>query len=177
MQGQATIAIEHNFETAHRLPFLGGKCENLHGHSWRAKFHLVRVGLTGGVDQYGISLEFAAVKKIIRQWIDMYLDHGTMLGIDDDIVKYDCDHYLGKVFYFGDLPDEAPVDVEVYRNRPWPTVESVAEMLCFKIQEQLNIADGNDIWIVGVEVQETATNFATFTQAVPYNQDAEVKNG
>jgi len=179
MQGQATIAVEHNFETAHRLPFLGGKCQSLHGHSWKAKFHLVRVGIDGGVDTNGISVDYAQVKKIIRQWIDMFLDHGAMLGVADNLAVplWEDD---SKLFIFGDkkLTEQNLVaEDRFYAHRPWPTVEAVAEMLCFKIQEQLNEKPDNDVWIVGVEVQETAVNFATYTQAVPYNQDAEVKNG
>jgi 6-pyruvoyltetrahydropterin/6-carboxytetrahydropterin synthase len=173
MQGQATIAVEHNFETAHRLPFLGGKCANLHGHSWKAKFHLMRLGLEGGVDENGISMDFASAKKVIRQWIDAELDHGTMLGCEDSLVESDIYEMMGKVFIFGTgTVGGIPVKYD-YDPRPWPTVEAVAEMLCFKIMEQL----GDDIWVVAVEVQETATNYATYTQAVPYNKDAEVTSG
>ena len=180
MQGQATIAVEHNFETAHRLPFLGGKCKNIHGHSWKAKFHLVRVGLEGGVDENGISMDYASVKKVIRQWIDMYLDHGMMIGHDDSLID-DIWNDGCKIFVFGtgtnSEGDDNYENVPGYKQRPWPTVEAVAEMLCFKIQELFNEKPDNNVWIVGVEVQETAVNFATYTQAVPYNQDAEVRNG
>jgi len=168
VMGQVSIAVEHNFETAHRLPFLGGKCENLHGHSWKAKFHLQAYELPGGVDENGISMDFGSAKKVIRQWIDTYIDHGVMLGgmdnLLDDIWNDGC-----KIFIFGP-PDNYQDWIGAYTHKPWPTVESVAEMLCVKIQEAL----GSDIWIIGVEVTETATNSATFTQAVPRIKDVEV---
>lgn len=173
VMGQVSIAVEHNFETAHRLPFLGGKCTNIHGHSWKAKFHLQAYQLVGGVDANGISMDFSSAKKVIRQWIDMHLDHGTMLGSQDALVESDTYVMMGKVFLFGsghNGEDAVPGD---YEHKPWPTVEAVAEMLCIKIQEEL----GNDIWIIAVEVQETVTNFATFTQAVPRTRDAEIING
>lgn len=172
IRGQVTLAVEHNFETAHRLPFLGGKCENLHGHSWKVKIHL-QAKLDGGMDENGISVEYGSVKKVIRQWIDMYLDHGTMLGWTDMLVESDAYLMMGKVFIFGAKPEDYELcNIEGYAHRPWPTVEAVAEMLVVKLQEQMR-----DLWIIGAEVQETATNSVTFTQAVPYNKDVEIDNG
>lgn len=168
VMGQVSIAVEHNFETAHRLPFLGGKCSSIHGHSWKAKFYLQAYQLEGGMDENGISADFGSVKKVIRQWIDMYLDHGMMIGGDDSLLD-DLWNDNSKVFIFGPhdgYQDE--VDIS-YAHRPWPTVEAVAEMLCVKIQEQF----GSDLWVIGVEVIETATNSATFTQAVPHSKDVE----
>lgn len=161
VRGQVTLAVEHNFETAHRLPFLGGKCENLHGHSWLVKVHLQAYRLEGGMDKDGISMEYGSVKKVVRQWIDMYLDHGTMLGVDDVLVKNNLDKYLGKVFYFG-ATDRA---VFTYPSLPWPTVEAVAEMICMKLQEQFD-QEQTGLWVVATEVRETGTNWVTFTQAL-----------
>jgi len=161
VRGQVTLAVEHNFETAHRLPFLGGKCENLHGHSWKVKVHLQRTTVVGGMDADGISMEYGSVKKVVRQWIDMYLDHGAMLGHQDVLL----DALLAdnsKVFVFGPPGEVADVPPDMrYSDKPWPTVEAVAEMICMKLQEQFD----NSIFIVATEVRETGTNWVTFTQA------------
>jgi 6-pyruvoyl-tetrahydropterin synthase len=108
------ITVRHNFETAHRLPFLGGKCENLHGHSWWAEFEIESiVNGDAGVDKEGISLEYGEVKSVIRTFIDRYLDHGAMLGIGDPIIQNRGQVHLGKLFVFGD--DPGPL------WSPWPS--------------------------------------------------------
>jgi 6-pyruvoyl tetrahydropterin synthase/QueD family protein len=76
------ITIEHSFETAHRLPHLGGKCTSLHGHSWRVAVPVIAPSLSDDATV----VEFGALKAGVRQWIDTYLDHGTMLGVDDPLV-------------------------------------------------------------------------------------------
>lgn len=76
------ISIEHTFETAHRLAHLSGKCASLHEHSWRFAVCVPAPGMAGD----GTVLEFGALKTGIRQWIDTYLDHGTMLGAHDPLI-------------------------------------------------------------------------------------------
>jgi 6-pyruvoyltetrahydropterin/6-carboxytetrahydropterin synthase len=167
--GQVTVAVEHTFEAAHRLPFLGGKCTNVHGHTWRARIHFQAYELPGGVDENGISVDFSSVKKVIRQWIDRHLDHGMMIGGNDNLLTALTDDGC-KTFIFGEAPDGQEVD---YLPKPWPTVESVAEAICLKLQDQFQ----GDLWIVAVELWEGNINSATFTQVVPYNQNAEIING
>src|SRR2546425_7401275 len=75
------ITIEHTFETAHRLPHLGGKCTSLHGHSWRVAVPVIAPTLSNDVTV----VEFGALKAGVREWIDTYLDHGTMLGEHDPL--------------------------------------------------------------------------------------------
>jgi len=129
--------------------------------------------MPGGMDENGISVEYGSVKKVIRQWIDTYLDHGMMIGHDDRLIDAIWNDGC-KIFVFGTGTNSEDVDnykiVSGYKQRPWPTVEAVAEMLCVKIQEQF----GEALWVIGVEVQETSVNSATYTQAVPYNKTVEV---
>ena len=86
------ISIEHTFETTHRLPQLSGKCVSLHEHSWRFAVCVTAPGMAGD----GTVLEFGALKTGVRQWIDTYLDHGTMLGAHDPLIAAGC-----KIFRFG----------------------------------------------------------------------------
>jgi 6-pyruvoyltetrahydropterin/6-carboxytetrahydropterin synthase len=116
------ITISHTFETAHRLPQLGNKCVSLHGHSWRAETSIV-----GQVSEQGIVIDFGQVKAGWRTWIDLALDHGTMLGAADPLVPAllaaGC-----KIFRFGKV--DRPVDGENLTHcMDWPTVENVAELL------------------------------------------------
>lgn len=101
------VAISHNFESAHRLPSLAGKCVSLHGHSWWAE-----ITVEAPTTKAGIVVELGALKKALRQWIDEHLDHGTLLGPDDPLVPILRSHQ-SKVYI---VPGE-------------PTVENVAALL------------------------------------------------
>lgn len=149
----ASVVVKHNFETAHRLPFLDGKCVNLHGHSWWAE-----VTLFGDVDRDGILVDFATIKRGLRDWIDAALDHGTMLGYDDPLIvpltRAGC-----KVFVFD--PTVGPCARRVSPNlRPlhWPTVENVAELIR---RITLGLIANLDGLSVHVRVEETHVNAAT----------------
>ena len=115
------VTVRHNFETAHRLPHLGGKCTNLHGHSWWVEVSAVAPTLDSGT-----VVEFGTFKSALRSWIDTYLDHGAMLGFDDPMAKLLADHG-SKLFRFG-APDPLPAE-EPASDLPHPTVEAVAVLL------------------------------------------------
>ncbi len=172
--GTVAIVVEHNFETAHRLPFLGGKCENLHGHSWQVSIAFVAYQHATGMDSRGISVEYGQLKQVVRGWIDSRLDHGCMLGVKDPLLpvllKEDS-----KVYVFGDvvhLIDAAededytailPAAERTYAAMPWPTVEAVARMLAEELQAQVDLHFGDVLWVDRVVVTETAVNKAVWT--------------
>lgn len=177
MNGTAAVLIEHNFETAHRLPFLGGKCENLHGHSWLAQITFVAYQHETGIDENGISAEYGKLKQIVRGWIDDKLDHGCMLGAQDTLVPVLLEED-SKVFVFGDVSyletaDQLrrtgkavwiePAEERTFSALPWPTVEAVARMLAEKVQEQVDKAFPDTLWVDRVVITETSTNKAVWT--------------
>jgi 6-pyruvoyltetrahydropterin/6-carboxytetrahydropterin synthase len=142
------VTVRHNFETGHRLPHLPGKCQSLHGHSWWAA---VTVGApTTGED--GVVVDFGALKKGLRDWIDTNLDHGLMLGHADPLLDYLAAH--GKVFEFTpDLGD-------------WPTVENVAALLAdvtADVLDNLDNGTGLRVEVIRVVVNETHVNEAAWT--------------
>jgi 6-pyruvoyltetrahydropterin/6-carboxytetrahydropterin synthase len=138
------VTVRHNFETAHRLPHLGGKCRNLHGHSWWAQ-----ISVTGPKGATGTVVEFGALKAMLRTWIDTHLDHGTMLGIGDPLL--DALTADGtKLFRFG--ADTHTADLV------WPTVENVAELLARVTAELL----AGQATVARVRVSETHVNAAEY---------------
>lgn len=140
----ASVAVRHNFETAHRLPQLGGKCFNLHGHSWWTEITVAAPAL----DENGIVVEFGAFKKLIREWIDTHLDHGAMLGTDDPLLPV-LGSMGSKVFEFEDR---------------WPTVEATAELLGSIASGILvTVPHAPGARVVNVVVRETAVNEAGWT--------------
>jgi len=161
----AALTIEHNFETAHRLPFLPGKCQNIHGHSWKVKLYF-----EGVLDENGIveGIEFGQLKKVCREWIDKYLDHGAMLGWDDPLrTAFLMDG--SKVFWFGEQFDLHPNDQKPgWAELPWPTVEAVAIMLGWKLGEVIeNYFPNKAFGISTVMLQETDVNGVEYSAQGP----------
>ncbi|MDT0377244.1 6-carboxytetrahydropterin synthase [Streptomyces sp. DSM 42041] len=137
----AAVAVRHNFETAHRLPHLPGKCVSLHGHSWWTE-----VTVMAPETEDGLVVEFGPFKAALRQWIDFRLDHGVMLGPDDPLLPVLREH-----------------DCKVYEVPGWPTVENVAAMLAVAASsalEGLQCAPG--AIVARVHVAETHVNAATW---------------
>jgi len=135
------VTVRHNFETAHRLPHLPGKCRSLHGHSWWAAVTVSGPELAGGV-----LVEFGAFKRELRSWIDGHLDHGTMLGPEDPL-------------RFALLAAECKIRVVP----GWPTVENVAGMIggiAIDLLAGLTCAPGTRV--TEVRVQETHVNEAAW---------------
>lgn len=135
------VTVRHNFETAHRLPHLEGKCQSLHGHSWWAE-----VTVSGPELAAGVLIEFGPFKRELRAWIDENLDHGTMLGPGDPL-----------------LPLLRAHDCKVHVIEDWPTVENTAAMLAFRAQLILGtMVRAPGAAVTRVLVRETAVNEAAW---------------
>ena len=64
------VSREFRFEAAHRLEDHGGKCEALHGHTWR-----VRVTVDAPVGAGGIAFDFGDLDGEVRRHVLAHLDH------------------------------------------------------------------------------------------------------
>lgn len=164
------VTVEHNFETAHRLPALGGKCVNLHGHSWTVLWEI-----TGYPDADGILVEYGSLKRVLRSWVDAHLDHGTILGAGDRLVHPLLEEGC-RIFRFGVQKDDRTINgwqharppipdaEDLITDHPWPTVESVAVLLARAGTLLLPAAGGNEtLEVRRVVIRETAVNGATWT--------------
>lgn len=149
------VTVTHNFETAHRLPHLGGKCQNLHGHSWWGEVTIEAPALAPD----GTVVEFGELKRRLRAWIDHHLDHGAMLGVADVLVPA-LTSVGSKVFTFGEVDAAHGIDVSDLR---WPTVEYVAVLLA-RVTAQLlaDLPRALDAEVVEVRVCETHVNEASW---------------
>ncbi|GAA2685834.1 MULTISPECIES: 6-carboxytetrahydropterin synthase [Actinosynnema] len=149
------VCVKHTFEAAHRLPHLGGKCVNLHGHSWEVEVTVGAPRLSEG----GTVVEFGALKQGVRRWIDLYWDHATLLGQADPLVGL-LRETGSRVYRFG-APGDATGAELVGHDLLWPTVESVAVVLAraaTAIVDELPGAQGARV--TRVEVRETRSNTA-----------------
>ncbi|MBO9608956.1 MAG: 6-carboxytetrahydropterin synthase QueD [Paenibacillaceae bacterium] len=64
------VAKEFTFDSAHHLHCYEGKCQNLHGHTYR-----VLVTMSGAPDERGLTIDFADMKRIAKSRIIDPLDH------------------------------------------------------------------------------------------------------
>ena len=71
------VSKEYKWEMGHRLMFYMGKCNNLHGHSYK-----VKVELNGIPDTNGMVLDFFIIDSIMGKIIDV-LDHSFIVYKED----------------------------------------------------------------------------------------------
>jgi 6-pyruvoyltetrahydropterin/6-carboxytetrahydropterin synthase len=68
------ISVQSHFSGAHRLRYLRGKCEELHGHNWKVEVSVIsnRVGKDGVVIDFGILKQ--KVDKVLKPLDHTYLN-------------------------------------------------------------------------------------------------------
>lgn len=64
------VTKEFIFEAAHYLPSYQGKCEKLHGHSYK-----LQVTCEGQPDHEGMVIDFGVIKKVVQEKVIDLLDH------------------------------------------------------------------------------------------------------
>ena len=64
------IAVEQHFDAAHALRGYKGKCEELHGHRFKA---VVKIQ-TDKLDEIGLAYDFTVLKKHLNDILDRF-DH------------------------------------------------------------------------------------------------------
>jgi 6-pyruvoyltetrahydropterin/6-carboxytetrahydropterin synthase len=68
------ITVHSHFSGAHRLRYLHGKCEELHGHNWKVEVSVVsnRLGKEGVVIDFGILKQ--KLEKVLKPLDHTYLN-------------------------------------------------------------------------------------------------------
>ncbi|MDQ0376509.1 6-pyruvoyl trahydropterin synthase family protein [Amycolatopsis thermophila] len=139
------VSIRVRFEAGHRLPQLPGKCHNLHGHSWQGW-----ITVAGTMNDQDVVVDFGELKAALQRWVDQNLDHGMLLGAEDEWAARLVDGGL-KVFRFGEH--------RLARDLSWPTVEAVAELLS-RVAAEIVGGYTTPLRVARVVVQETENNRA-----------------
>jgi 6-pyruvoyltetrahydropterin/6-carboxytetrahydropterin synthase len=67
---QVLVSKEFTFDSAHHLHCYEGKCQNLHGHTYR-----LQVVMSGRTDDRGLTIDFSDIKRIAKQYVIDRLDH------------------------------------------------------------------------------------------------------
>ena len=133
------VAKHFKWEAAHRIPWHGGKCKHLHGHSYK-----MIVEFEGELNENGIVIDFNDLKAIVKPHIDL-IDHTTIISENDSELK------------------------EVFDSKQWKyyllPFDSTAENLCnyfahLIIKENQTFLIGNNIKSVSVKILETESAYA-----------------
>ncbi|MHC4942756.1 MAG: 6-carboxytetrahydropterin synthase QueD [Planctomycetota bacterium] len=67
------VSKEFSFNGAHKLIGYKGKCEKLHGHTWK-----VQVTVEAAVGEDGLAFDFIELKKIVNEKAISLLDHSFL---------------------------------------------------------------------------------------------------
>lgn len=116
-EGILILRVTHNIEVAHRLTFLPGKCQNIHGHSMIVDFSIyIEESDDNGyaLDGDRTILEFGKLKQAFRAYLDATWDHHLHLNADDpwarelnsDATNLDRDRLPGLQTWPGDPSTE-----------------------------------------------------------------------
>lgn len=70
MSREIILTKKFRFEAAHNLTSYHGQCEKLHGHSY-----ILEISIIGTPDTEGMVIDFAVLKKIVKEHIIDKLDH------------------------------------------------------------------------------------------------------
>ena len=72
------VTREFSFDSAHFLTDYYGKCERMHGHTYK-----LQVTLAGAVQSNGLVLDFVVLKRIVDKQVLEKLDHQLL----NDVIK------------------------------------------------------------------------------------------
>ena len=100
MPATMTVGKEFVFHAAHNLTGYEGKCENLHGHSYR-----LRVAVEGTVGSDGLVMDFAEIDRVVRERVIDVLDHSYI----NDIVEGNASLENLAEWVWGALKDALPL--------------------------------------------------------------------
>ncbi len=109
------IYKEFKFDSAHNLISYKGKCERLHGHTYK-----MRVTLKGEPDSEGMIMDFLDIKKIVNEHVIAKLDHNYI----NDIISQPTAENIA-LWSWRELENNLRRDnCELYEIRIWETEDS-----------------------------------------------------
>ncbi|MDD4160513.1 MAG: 6-carboxytetrahydropterin synthase QueD [Synergistaceae bacterium] len=109
------LCREFKFDAAHNLINYHGKCEKLHGHTYR-----LAVTLKGEPDEEGMIFDFVELKKIVNELVLSKLDHSYI----NDILPQPTAEYISRwVFKTLDKPLKRE-NCDLYEVKVWETDRS-----------------------------------------------------
>lgn len=107
------VCKEFTFDAAHFLKNYKGKCENLHGHTYR-----LRITIDGPLQKNGLVMDFVEIKNIVKRKVIDRLDH---TNLNDTIEQTSAENIA--IWIWDEIVNDIPNLAEV---RVWETADSFA---------------------------------------------------
>ncbi len=76
---RTSVTRAFSFEAAHQLPWHQGKCQRLHGHSYR-----LEVTVAGPIGPNGIVVDFSDVRRVVQREVIDRFDHRYLNDLLDN---------------------------------------------------------------------------------------------
>ena len=109
------LSKDFKFDAAHNLIHYHGKCEKLHGHTYK-----LRVVLEGQPDSDGMIMDFLELKRIVNERVISRLDHAY---INDFITQPSAENIA--LWIWGELEDSVRREnCCLYEVHVWETENS-----------------------------------------------------
>jgi len=112
------ITTECTFDAAHYLPFYQGKCENLHGHTYR-----LQVTIQSSELKDGIAYDFSELKKVVKREIFDLWDHQLL---NDHMENPSAENMC--MFIWDKLSQAELLGSKLYEVKIWETPTSSATL-------------------------------------------------
>jgi 6-pyruvoyltetrahydropterin/6-carboxytetrahydropterin synthase len=109
-----TLMVETRFASAHQLRGYKGKCENLHGHSWKVQVFVT----TDRLNHIGLAMDFTDLKRIAAEIVDP-LDHACLNNIPPFTEINPSSENIAKWIFDSLKPEVAGYRVEVKAVTVW----------------------------------------------------------
>lgn len=145
------VGKEFTFDSAHFLPKYYGKCEKMHGHTYR-----LRVTVDGKVGENGLVIDFVVLKKIVKKQVLEKLDHQV---INDVIELASCENITKWIWdQLVDLKSLIQAELDD-PNLP----ESITKYFKDNSSEGMDTSEFSDqVRLHEIELWETPNSFAKY---------------
>ncbi|OGJ52217.1 6-carboxytetrahydropterin synthase QueD [Candidatus Peregrinibacteria bacterium RIFOXYB2_FULL_32_7] len=100
-----------HFSSAHFLTDYHGKCENLHGHNYK-----LEITVKGDMQKNGMVIDFAILKKIVKENIIEKLDHKNL----NDLFKNPSAENIC-IWIWEELENKFDKNINLHEIKLWET--------------------------------------------------------
>ena len=115
------LRVETTFAAAHNIVESSGKCERLHGHTWKVELFV----LGEKTEPNGMIIDFAVLKAALEQ-VTQKLDHTYLNEITE--IGNPTSENIAK-YIFGHLKKSLPETPKLEKVRVWESAKSWCEYL------------------------------------------------
>lgn len=112
------ITRAFSFDAAHQLPWHPGKCQRLHGHTYR-----LEVSVEGPVGTHGIVWDFADLDALVSSQVIDRFDHRYLNDLMDNPTAELLATDIWKT-----LESSAPAGLAIAHLKLWETADSAVEL-------------------------------------------------